>query len=325
MKSRRLREAVSAEMAAQILFLSDRTCCVCRVKGKPVQIHHIDDDPSNNVRNNLAVLCLDCHTDTQIRGGFSRKLDDDQVTLYRDDWQRRVARQRAGHQMPGETNEERSYDLELTTSLAEIYRENGEFELLAMFYDSIGNDELRDKYVELAIKKDPHDETISDLRILQGRPEKIPAEIIDREMRSYTENKDWSQRARFLKGLGRYQEAAQDYVQTALESLEDGTFFGAAFYLKELVAEGIIEELFKLALQKATKEHSLWWRVRALQELGWDDELKKLLLAKAVEIKRSKDWSLLTLLAQAQGNTEEYLRLTKETARSARIVKVGDP
>jgi hypothetical protein len=44
----------------------------------------------------LAVLCFDCHRDTQIRGGFDRKLDAAQVVLYRNDWIVRVSRRREG-------------------------------------------------------------------------------------------------------------------------------------------------------------------------------------------------------------------------------------
>lgn len=90
---------VPDELAAKVLFLADRTCCVCRDRNKRVQIHHIDDDPSNNDEVNLAVLCLgECHTETQLRGGFDRKLDQHQVILYRDDWNRIVALHRESHE-----------------------------------------------------------------------------------------------------------------------------------------------------------------------------------------------------------------------------------
>lgn len=89
------REQIPVETAAQVLFLSDRTCCVCRFRGKPVQIHHIDEDPSNSDQTNLAVLCFDCHRETQIRGGFDRKLDAQQIILYRDDWLRLVSQNRS--------------------------------------------------------------------------------------------------------------------------------------------------------------------------------------------------------------------------------------
>ena len=86
---------IPPDVAAKIQFLSDRTCCVCRRRGKPVQIHHIDADPTNNDISNLAVLCLDCHTQTLISGGFYRKLDSNQVRLYRDNWLNIVEKQRA--------------------------------------------------------------------------------------------------------------------------------------------------------------------------------------------------------------------------------------
>src|SRR2546421_12467368 len=83
MPQKKKRVEIPRAMEAQVQFASDRTCCVCRVKGKPFQIHHIDDNPANNEFKNLAVLCLECHNETQIRGGFGRKLNAEQVILYR--------------------------------------------------------------------------------------------------------------------------------------------------------------------------------------------------------------------------------------------------
>ena len=97
---RKNRTLIPEVMAAAVLFASDRTCCVCRVKGKPVQIHHLDEDPSNSTDGNLSVLCFDCHRDTQLRGGFDRKLDAAQVVLYRDDWIARVSSRREGVGVP---------------------------------------------------------------------------------------------------------------------------------------------------------------------------------------------------------------------------------
>jgi hypothetical protein len=88
------RVPVPQEVAAEVLFACDYTCCVCRERGRPVQLHHIDEDPSNNDEANLAPLCLLCHDGTQVKGGFGRKLEAKLVTEYRDDWLTRVASRR---------------------------------------------------------------------------------------------------------------------------------------------------------------------------------------------------------------------------------------
>lgn len=95
MPEKKKRVPIPEDPKDNILFLSDRTCCVCRVRGKRVQIHHIDEDPSNNDPENLAVLCFDCHDQTQITGGVGRGLTAGQVIRYRDDWLKQVAAKRA--------------------------------------------------------------------------------------------------------------------------------------------------------------------------------------------------------------------------------------
>src|SRR5438067_486470 len=92
--AKKTRTEIDADIAADVLFLSDRTCGVCREPNKPVQIHHIDENPSNGGADNLAVLCFECHHLTQLRGGFDRKLDAAQVLKYRADWFARVASKR---------------------------------------------------------------------------------------------------------------------------------------------------------------------------------------------------------------------------------------
>lgn len=90
-----MREPIPPAVAADALYRSDRTCCVCNQPGRPTQIHHIDGDPSNNRPDNLAVLCLLCHNDTEVRGGFGRQLSAPVVTRYRDAWVQRVSDRRA--------------------------------------------------------------------------------------------------------------------------------------------------------------------------------------------------------------------------------------
>lgn len=84
------RVDIPEDLAAEVLFRAHRTCCVCRVPRKPVQLHHIDGNPANSTFDNLAALCLEDHDDTQLRGGFGWKLDAAQVRRYRDDWYAKV-------------------------------------------------------------------------------------------------------------------------------------------------------------------------------------------------------------------------------------------
>jgi tetratricopeptide (TPR) repeat protein len=291
-----------------------------------VQLHHIDEDPTNNAPENLATLCLECHRDTQVSGGFDRKLDAEQIVLYRDDWNRTVAARRAPHdQTTGATSRSKGdVNVKYATSVAEAYKDNKEWVLLAAHYDHIGNEKLRDKYIDIALAEDPRDGTVVFLRGLQGRPDLIPSEVVDRELQRLTEHASWSQRARLLMKLRRYREAAQDYVRDVQQSLEEDNPFSAAFYLRELVSHDLVKALYIEALQKAADEDDLWWQVRALQDLGWKQELDSLLLSNASRIETSKDSMLQQLLTQARGDSDRALDEAIEIWSSAQYGIAGD-
>jgi hypothetical protein len=91
----KLRTVIPEEVASEILYAHARTCCVCNEPGRPIQIHHIDDDPSDHDPENLCVLCLLCHEETQVRGGFGRKLTPSLVRKHRDEWIKRMSQRRA--------------------------------------------------------------------------------------------------------------------------------------------------------------------------------------------------------------------------------------
>ena len=98
------RNKVPPEIAAEVMFNSDRTCCVCREKETHIQIHHIDEDHSNNDINNLCVLCIDCHVQTQLKGGFVRTLDAATVKIYKNQWHETVSSKRHKEaDIPGST------------------------------------------------------------------------------------------------------------------------------------------------------------------------------------------------------------------------------
>jgi len=318
MATKKNRVTIPPVLAAKALFLSDRICCVCRVKGKPVQIHHIDDNPANNVLHNYAVLCFDCHTETQISGGFHRKLNADQVILYRDDWLNVVSRQRAAspNRISDFDSIPQSADLELATSIAEILRDREEYELLALHYLGIGNDELRDKYIELAIKQGIDDATLIFFRSAQQRLDLIQAEIIDRETKKLETQASWFSLGRLYRELGDYKLAAINTSKGIIGAIQEGNIFTAAFHLKEMIEDDALEELFIIAMKDARKQNDLWWQYRCLQELGWDTEAKEFLLVHRKEIEASGEDHFIEELTIALGDTVRYLELRKEEARS---------
>ncbi len=90
-----MRSKIPDKIAAEIEFLSNRTCCVCRIKNKTYHIHHIDSNRNNNELDNLAILCVDpCHNQASIKGGLGRKLNPETIKKYRADWLELIAQER---------------------------------------------------------------------------------------------------------------------------------------------------------------------------------------------------------------------------------------
>jgi hypothetical protein len=282
------RTSVPTSIAAETLFSADRICCVCRITGKPIQIHHIDDDPSNHDASNLAVLCLECHDETQRKGGFTRRLDEEQVQLYRDSWIRIVAARRsvsAEDDLRTEPSID-AIDADIATSIVEINKEAGNHANLAMFYDSIGNKELRDKSIEAAINQGISGTTLIRLRRIQGRLKDVPGDIIDAEIVDAGEESEFGV-AGIYEDLSEHRRAAEAYVNGLsrwLGGLED---FTLAFCLKRLAETNITSGLFLNALQQSADEGDLWWQVRALEELEWTSELHALVKEHRDEIDSS--------------------------------------
>jgi hypothetical protein len=100
-----------------VLFKSDRTCCICRDRSRPVKIHHIDGNHSNNERSNLAVLCDPCHTLAHTNIPFSRNLTPDQVRMYDESW-RAICAARLLPEAPAREMEEYRQEVLLELSLA---------------------------------------------------------------------------------------------------------------------------------------------------------------------------------------------------------------
>src|SRR5439155_21189144 len=169
------------------------------------------------------------------RGGFDRKLDADQIVLYRDDWHRIVAATRTSTASPSQARDPvlGKTDAALATSVVEILRERNDTEGLAFHYHRIGNVDLRDKYIEELLSEDPDQRTLIGWRWRQGRLDEVPEEAITGFL-DFLEEVDLTAHARFLFALRRFEEAARSYARVIIDAIDDGRTFTAAYYLREM-------------------------------------------------------------------------------------------
>lgn len=81
------RIRIPKKTETEVLFLSRHICCLCRDKNKDVQVHHIDEYNSNNEIENLAVLCLDCHSKVTGTRGLGKQYSPLEVKRYKREWE----------------------------------------------------------------------------------------------------------------------------------------------------------------------------------------------------------------------------------------------
>lgn len=93
MKKHKRRIRIPIRIEETVLFDSDRTCCLCRTSNA-VQVHHIDGNPGNNVIDNLAVLCINCHDQVTKKGGITRNTSPGLVRKYQDEWYKIVRKKK---------------------------------------------------------------------------------------------------------------------------------------------------------------------------------------------------------------------------------------
>lgn len=80
--SKNTRKKIPADIEAEVIFQSNRQCCVDQKRGD--HIHHIDGDSSNYDFDNLALLCFDCHNEASITGSLRKKLTPKAIKKFRD-------------------------------------------------------------------------------------------------------------------------------------------------------------------------------------------------------------------------------------------------
>lgn len=83
------RTDVPSDTSAQLMFQNRHRCCICHKPRKHVQIHHIDRNPSNHALQNLAALCVDCHSIVTGNQGFGKSYSTREVVLNKKDWEQK--------------------------------------------------------------------------------------------------------------------------------------------------------------------------------------------------------------------------------------------
>jgi hypothetical protein len=126
---------------------------------------------------------------------------------------------------------------------------------------------------------------------------------------------DWTTHARYLRSLGQPKDSAITTIDGIRRNPERGNWFTAAFYIRHLLDEDLVKDLFEAALKKSAEENDLWWQVRSLQELQWTDKLNSLLIRNEARIRSSGDLLLLKELEQARGDDGALIEVEKEIAR----------
>lgn len=307
--------SIPSEIAAAVLFRSDRTCCVCREKGRPVQVHHLDENPKNNRFDNLAVLCTLCHGETHSYGGFCRRLDAAQIALYRDEWVAKL-----GRLIREQSEEEARISDESKARVAASLLAQRRYDLVARHFHLLRRFDLRDMYVERALREmELSTAEMIALRVLQGRADAIPTRIIEEFLDGVHDQQGLLQVARWQRALGRNGEATATYCHLIVMLLTCNEVFAAAACLKELMQAGMETALFH-EVYGYSSNRDLWTSVRCLQELNWHSELKRLLEANRTEIENGKHLLLRFELFRALRETEKmnatYVAMYEEVATS---------
>jgi hypothetical protein len=84
------RKKIPPQTKETLLKLSAGVCCVCKSRGLGVNFHHIDENPSNNILDNIAVLCVKDHDAHHRPNAYSvnhRELGAEKIKAYKVEWE----------------------------------------------------------------------------------------------------------------------------------------------------------------------------------------------------------------------------------------------
>jgi hypothetical protein len=91
---KKTRTPISEAIRLDVIGKCNNRCCICQTPF--VQIHHVDEDPSNNSPDNLAPLCPNCHNHAHAKGVTTVHLTAARIKSLRDRWYEYCERRRDG-------------------------------------------------------------------------------------------------------------------------------------------------------------------------------------------------------------------------------------
>lgn len=93
-KMKKIRIKIPQPTVDRLMFNADHTCCICKQKGRAIQINHIDGDPSNNDYDNLIVLCLEHHETVSRKSRMGKGYSVGELKSYKRHWEYEVRKNR---------------------------------------------------------------------------------------------------------------------------------------------------------------------------------------------------------------------------------------
>ena len=94
------RIPIPKNIEAEVLFESDHTCCICRNQSLNPQVCHIDNNPANNRKGNLIVLCLNHHDRASSKSTMSKSYTKEELKKYKREWESIVQERRKSLEDP---------------------------------------------------------------------------------------------------------------------------------------------------------------------------------------------------------------------------------
>jgi hypothetical protein len=85
----KIRVKIPTPLQIAVLYKSAKSCAVCHEK-TGLHIHHIDQNPSNNVESNLIVLCTPCHDEAHSHHDLTQNLDEKKLIEFKQKWEEEV-------------------------------------------------------------------------------------------------------------------------------------------------------------------------------------------------------------------------------------------